>query len=468
MKKSAILLGLVIFLTVSCENNLQDPPVSNVSWTPCKQDVVRSSGLLDKVNIEFTNKGVQIAHYNFAVACDFTTVNVTHTFANGVLSITQQGSPNQANCICYTDVSYTIEGVLQNEVNVIFINGEQIYCYNNNGSQTENLLVGKWSVVPSYNSIVEITENSFDFIMGIYETWSYKWISNNSIEIIRPGYTTRNEIIFHNRDSVTIKGFWLSDATVYPSEDYDAILTRIKEEDVNQTDCDPNIIIDEEGYFNVPEFRDNTSNIKIEGNQLKFTITASGCDGNSWIAKLITTGAIEKMLPPQRTLQLSFENKEMCTAIASREFSFNIEWLQVDGYNQVQLNIAGNEILYKYGNNSNQTNCDQDVIISQTEYNNAPNHPVTIIDMNIEGNCLKIKFGASGCSGDNWTVKLIDWEAVAESMPCQRTLRLSLNHIGICEAYFEKEMSFNIESLQIQGDRSVQLNILGKSILYEY
>ena len=114
------------------------------------------------------------------------------------------------------------------------------------------------------------------------------------------------------------------------------------------------------------------------------------------------------------------------------------------------------------------TNCDQDVIISQAEYNNAPNHPVTILDMNIENNCLKIKFGASGCSGDNWDVKLIDWEAVAKSMPCQRTLRLSLNDIGYCNAYFEKEMSFNIKNLQIQGDRSVQLNIMGKSILYEY
>jgi hypothetical protein len=34
--------------------------------------------------------------------------------------------------MCYTDVSYTISGILQSEVNVIFINGEQVYCYNDN------------------------------------------------------------------------------------------------------------------------------------------------------------------------------------------------------------------------------------------------------------------------------------------------------------------------------------------------
>ncbi|MDR0371394.1 MAG: hypothetical protein LBH80_06035 [Prevotellaceae bacterium] len=149
--------------------------------------------------------------------------------------------------------------------------------------------------------------------------------------------------------------------------------------------------------------------MRIEGDSLKFTVTASGCDGNSWIAKLITTGAIEKTSPPQRTFQLSFENPEICRAIICRTFSFNVECLRVENHHQVQLNIVGNEILYEYGDTGGQTNCDWDVIISQTEYNRAPNHPVTILDMNIENNCLKIRFGASGCSGDNWTVKLIDF-----------------------------------------------------------
>ena len=249
MKKVAILLSLVMLFTVSCRESELESQVYKVSWTPCKQNVMKSGDHSKKIDVVFANKGVQITYYNFATACDFTTVDVAHTFVNGVLNITQQGSPNMADCICHTDVSYTIDGISQNEVTVIFINDEQVYCHNN---------------------------------------------------------------------------------------------------------------------------------------------------GN------------------------------------------------------------------------NQSNCDQDVIISQTEYNNAPSHPVTIGDMKIEGNCLKIKFGASGCSGDNWTVKLIDAGVVAESMPCQRILRLSLNDIGCCLAYFEKEMSFNIEKLQIQGYRSVILNIEGKSILYEY
>ena len=131
MKKMA-LLGLVIFLTISCTKTNQESHVSGVSATPCVQTKA-GDGHSDRVDVEFTEKGVQITHYGFEVTCDFTTVNVTHTFLNGVLNITQQGTPNQARCKCYTDVSYTIEGMSKNEVNVIFINGKEVYCYNNSG-----------------------------------------------------------------------------------------------------------------------------------------------------------------------------------------------------------------------------------------------------------------------------------------------------------------------------------------------
>jgi hypothetical protein len=132
MKKIAILLGLGMFLTYSCVEKEPESQVSDVSSTPCRQGNLRSSELSGKVDVEFTNEGVQITYHNFEVTCDFTTVNVTHTFVNGVLNLTQQGSPNQANCICYTDVSYTINGISHDEVNVIFINGVQAYCHNEN------------------------------------------------------------------------------------------------------------------------------------------------------------------------------------------------------------------------------------------------------------------------------------------------------------------------------------------------
>lgn len=115
-----------------------------------------------------------------------------------------------------------------------------------------------------------------------------------------------------------------------------------------------------------------------------------------------------------------------------------------------------------------QSDCDQNVIISETEYKNAPDDPFSITVMSITGDCLNIKFGASGCDGNTWIVKLIDLGVVAESYPCQRTLRLSLDNKEICTAVPTKEISFNIKDLQICGDDKVILHISGEDILYEY
>jgi len=356
MKKVAILLVLGVFLTVSCEKKEQEPHVSNVNFTPCKQEVLKSSKLSGNVEVEFTNKGVQIKYYDFEVACDFTTVNVTHTFVNGVLNITQQGSPNQANCVCHTDVSYTISGIAQSEVNVIFINGVQVYCHNVSDSEKLCLYLNSENIdktVPIINEFLEGLPSSNSFLGDEQNLQALReWLKSNSCVI---------------------------DATIL---------------------C---------------------------------------------ISCIYT-------YPAQSEISFSFKEGAVTKEVI----------LDIIMTNPLKAKICSIK------EKDNQSNCDQDVIISAVEYENAPNHPISIIDMKIEGNCLKIKFGASGCSGNNWIVKLIDSGMIAESLPCQRQLRLSLNDIGDCDAYFENEMSFNIEDLQIQGNKSVILHISGKTILYEY
>ncbi len=117
---------------------------------------------------------------------------------------------------------------------------------------------------------------------------------------------------------------------------------------------------------------------------------------------------------------------------------------------------------------SNQSDCDQNVIVSPTEYQNAPNDPFSITEITISGDCLNIKFAASGCDGNTWIVKLIDSGMIAESYPCQRTLRLSLDNKEDCMAVPTKEISFDIKDLQIVGNDKVILHVSGKEILYEY
>jgi hypothetical protein len=118
-----------------------------------------------------------------------------------------------------------------------------------------------------------------------------------------------------------------------------------------------------------------------------------------------------------------------------------------------------------------KSKCDKNVIICQNEFANAPNDWLSIIDIKIVNNCLKIKFAASGCDGNFWVVELIGLGNYDKSNPPQTTLRLSLDNKEMCATVITKEISFNLEPLieYLGYDRTKQLiiHVSGKSIIYE-
>jgi len=171
-----------------------------VNFTPCQIE----SGcdyFLRKVDVEFTEKGIQIKYYNFEVTCDFTTVDVTHTLENGVLNITQKGTPNEAKCKCYTDVSYTINGISQDEVNVIFINGVQVCC-NNISNQS---FIGKWVLIAQgyYDNnnaiVINPVENSWQYIIFL-QNWIMKepYFCNGEIAEDELPYRIDEQFLYKN------------------------------------------------------------------------------------------------------------------------------------------------------------------------------------------------------------------------------------------------------------------------------
>jgi hypothetical protein len=113
--------------------------------------------------------------------------------------------------------------------------------------------------------------------------------------------------------------------------------------------------------------------------------------------------------------------------------------------------------------------CEHQVVISADKYLTAPNDHLVIDSLKINSDCLKIIFSSSGCNGDTWELKLIDSGAILESYPPQRNLRLSLKNEELCDAWFTREISFDINTLQVDGNR-ILLNITnsGDQILYEY
>ena len=114
-------------------------------------------------------------------------------------------------------------------------------------------------------------------------------------------------------------------------------------------------------------------------------------------------------------------------------------------------------------------NCSE-VLIDNNTYETAESDNYTIGNVFFNGNCITIDVSASGCDGSTWVFTLIDSENISESIPPQRSLKLSLNNNEACLAVFTREESFDLIPLRVEGSNEVLLNIEGfeEPILYAY
>ncbi|MGD1959517.1 MAG: hypothetical protein ACFB2Y_11715 [Fulvivirga sp.] len=114
-----------------------------------------------------------------------------------------------------------------------------------------------------------------------------------------------------------------------------------------------------------------------------------------------------------------------------------------------------------------QTTCDEVVILDSDRFKNAITDFFTLIDVTIEGDCMTVEYSSSGCDGNSWVMELIDAEAIKESNPVQRDLRLLLKNEELCRAVFTKEISFDLTLLKT-SDSEILLNLEGELYAYTY
>ncbi len=114
--------------------------------------------------------------------------------------------------------------------------------------------------------------------------------------------------------------------------------------------CDNTTVISAELYENAPSDSLEIHTLDIDGDCLKINFDSGGCNGESWELILIDSGDIAESFPPQRFLRLSLKNEEECEALITREMTFDVSNVQVEGGNQVNLHITNSEesILYEY------------------------------------------------------------------------------------------------------------------------
>lgn len=116
-----------------------------------------------------------------------------------------------------------------------------------------------------------------------------------------------------------------------------------------------------------------------------------------------------------------------------------------------------------------QPNCQYEAIINSELYQNAPVDHMELIEAKIEGHCLHITLASGGCDGNSWEVKLITDGNILESAPPQRNILLSLKNEELCDAWITHSYTFDISSLQVDGNE-VLLNLTNsdQQLSYKY
>lgn len=114
--------------------------------------------------------------------------------------------------------------------------------------------------------------------------------------------------------------------------------------------CDEITIVSESLFANLDSADFTFINAEIINNCLIIDIGASGCDSNTWDFQLIDSGAIAESLPEQRYLKFQLINEEVCLAYFQRTTSFDLMPLQIEGSNEILLNIEGmaSSLTYEY------------------------------------------------------------------------------------------------------------------------
>lgn len=126
-------------------------------------------------------------------------------------------------------------------------------------------------------------------------------------------------------------------------------------------------------------------------------------------------------------------------------------------------------LLISCKDSENIAKCGTAAIVNSEFYRSGPNDKIFINNARIEEDCLYIEIGASGCSGDSWEINLYATEEILESFPPQRNMRLSLKNDEMCQAFFTRELIFDISNLKTNGSE-LQLNLTDfeDSLLYKY
>ena len=112
--------------------------------------------------------------------------------------------------------------------------------------------------------------------------------------------------------------------------------------------CGVPVVVNDQLYDELKSDPHEISDVTIDGDCLQMTLTASGCDGDTWEMMLIGSSMVAESLPEQRYLRLSFRQTEACLAVISKEVKFDITPFQIQNEGVLIIHIQGYEETIRY------------------------------------------------------------------------------------------------------------------------
>jgi len=111
--------------------------------------------------------------------------------------------------------------------------------------------------------------------------------------------------------------------------------------------------------------------------------------------------------------------------------------------------------------------CGEAVVANAPNFSTVTTNDFVIADASISGDCLTIKVGGSGCSGNTWKTDVLHAVSDAAVYPQQHALKVVFTNKELCTAAFVKSFEFDLYPLRQNGTNKISLSIYGSAGYYK-
>lgn len=119
----------------------------------------------------------------------------------------------------------------------------------------------------------------------------------------------------------------------------------------NETTCESVAeVVSSEDFNEINTSNYTVTDVQLNNDCLKVTISSSGCDPESWVMNVFSTDAFYTIYPYERAVKIKLVNDQDCSAVFNKTVSFDLTPFQLENQDELPLHIEGwnKQIIYKY------------------------------------------------------------------------------------------------------------------------